>query len=268
MPLYECFVVFIAAAWWYMYGGHAKVLQKYAMKIVSQCVSSSGCERNWSTFALVHTKVRNRLGYDKLHKLVYVHYNLKLRLQMQEADRPEKELDPCAVMMDTALHDQDNPIMDWLARSIRESEPVMDEPGDPPTPSRVVLEEVRVVLEDPPVPSRVVLEDPSMPSSSRVVPGKSGEALLDKPLNVWVSKRKRLDIIRKKKAKKGRKDRDEDDVESGEDTSTPSQSLSYVDTDDSTSVSDDDGDDDVHGHIGGEITKAQTKKTKDLSSLY
>lgn len=132
----------------------------------------------------------------------------------------------------------------------------MDEPGDPPTPSRVVLEEVRVVLKDPPMPSRVV-------------PEKYGEAILDKSLNVWASKRKRLDSIRKKKAKKGKKDKDEDDVRSGEDTSTPSRSLSYVDIDVSTSVSDDDGDDDVVGHIGGgEITKAQTKKTKDLFSLY
>jgi hypothetical protein len=44
-------------------------------------VSSSGCERNWSTFALLHTKVRNRLTHKKLNKLVYVNYNLRLKLK-------------------------------------------------------------------------------------------------------------------------------------------------------------------------------------------
>lgn len=41
--------------WWLLYGGEVPILQKYALRIVSQCVSSSGCERNWSTFALIHT---------------------------------------------------------------------------------------------------------------------------------------------------------------------------------------------------------------------
>lgn len=69
------------ADWWWSYGGQCKTLQKLAVRIVAQCNSSSGCERNWSTFALVHTKLRNKLGYDKLKKLVYVNYNLKLQLQ-------------------------------------------------------------------------------------------------------------------------------------------------------------------------------------------
>jgi len=62
----------VLADWWVLFGGDTPELQKYAIRIVSQCVSSSGCERNWSTFALVHTKVRNCLGYEKLRKLVYV----------------------------------------------------------------------------------------------------------------------------------------------------------------------------------------------------
>lgn len=76
---------------------------------------------------------------------------------------------------------------------------------------------------------------------------------------------------------------------SGEDTTTPFRSPSYLETDGSTSLSDDDGDDNVGGHRGGvtlaspnrnveelrkdkkkegEITKAPRKKTNDLSSLY
>jgi hypothetical protein len=56
-------------------------LQKLSLRLVSQCCSSSGCGRNWSTFALVHTKVRNRLSHQKLHNLVYVNYNLRLCLK-------------------------------------------------------------------------------------------------------------------------------------------------------------------------------------------
>lgn len=97
-------------------------LQKYALRIVSQCVSSSGCERNWSRFALVHTKIRNRLGYDKLHKLVYVHYNLKERIK-EVSGQQEKEVDPCAMMMETATFDEENPIWDWLDKSMSDVGP-------------------------------------------------------------------------------------------------------------------------------------------------
>jgi len=81
-------------------------------------MSSSGCERNWSTFALVHTKLKNRLNYEKLHKLVFVHYNLKLRIkqfedemqslhQMQSIE--QGDFDPCSILMEVALYDEGNP---------------------------------------------------------------------------------------------------------------------------------------------------------------
>jgi hypothetical protein len=54
-------------------------------------MSSSGCERNWSTFTLVHTKLRNWLSYDKLHKLVYVRYNLKVCIEHYETDMESLE---------------------------------------------------------------------------------------------------------------------------------------------------------------------------------
>jgi hypothetical protein len=64
-----------------MFSGSTPQLQRLALRLVSQCVSSSGCEHNWSTFSLLHTKVRNRLTRKKLNKLVYVNYNLRLRLE-------------------------------------------------------------------------------------------------------------------------------------------------------------------------------------------
>jgi hypothetical protein len=131
-------------------------LQKIARRIVSQCVSSSGCERNWSTFALVHTKLRNKLGFDKLHKLVKVHYNLKLQIQQFEADfqsLQEKDVDPCAMMMDVALYDEQKSIMDWLNNSMSDSTPILDEYDDDDdldwnTPSSFVIESLEMDIEE------------------------------------------------------------------------------------------------------------------------
>jgi hypothetical protein len=70
--------------------------------------------------------VRNRLGYEKLHKLVYVHYNLQLHVQQIEGEMKERELDPCGMMLNATLYDNANPIMDWLTNSRSESEPLLD----------------------------------------------------------------------------------------------------------------------------------------------
>ncbi|MQL76561.1 hypothetical protein Taro_008954 [Colocasia esculenta] len=61
------------ADWWFNFGHTVPTLRKVAVKILSQTSSSSGCERNWSTFALIHTKVRNRLSYRRLDNLVYMY---------------------------------------------------------------------------------------------------------------------------------------------------------------------------------------------------
>ena len=99
----------------------------------------------------MHTKVRNRLGYDKLEKLVYVHYNLKLCIQQFEADFQnfqEKDPDPCSMMMDLALYDEGNPIMEWLNNSMSESTPILDEYDDSDddwsTPSNFVIESLHM----------------------------------------------------------------------------------------------------------------------------
>ncbi|XP_044372073.1 ATP-dependent RNA helicase DRS1 [Triticum aestivum] len=112
--------------WWFQFGGDVPALQKCAMRICSQCVSSSGCERNWSAFALVHTKQRSRLLYDKVHKLVSVRYNLKIRAEEdQEKERDiDKEIDPSALLMDTTMFDETNPIMEWLNEDVED--PIVD----------------------------------------------------------------------------------------------------------------------------------------------
>jgi hypothetical protein len=82
----------IATQWWAMFGGDTPSLQGCALRIVSQCCSSSGCEKNWSTFALIHTKVHNRLSYKKLRKLVYVNYNLRICLRQAGTYKGEEDL--------------------------------------------------------------------------------------------------------------------------------------------------------------------------------
>ena len=37
------------------------IIKKITVKVLSQTCPSSGCERNWSTWPLIHTKLRNRL---------------------------------------------------------------------------------------------------------------------------------------------------------------------------------------------------------------
>lgn len=65
--------------WWAQFGTDAPELQKLAIRILSQCCSSSGCERNWSIFEHIHSPKRNILEFQRLNDLVFVHYNLKLR---------------------------------------------------------------------------------------------------------------------------------------------------------------------------------------------
>ncbi|MQM05729.1 hypothetical protein Taro_038544, partial [Colocasia esculenta] len=52
------------AEWWiqvnYQQAG-TNPLTYVAVRVLSQTTSSSPCERNWSTFSLIHTKIRNSL---------------------------------------------------------------------------------------------------------------------------------------------------------------------------------------------------------------
>lgn len=58
----------------------------------------------------------------------------------------ERESDPCSIMMDVAMYDEGNPIMDWLCNSRSESAPILDEYVDnepeSPSPSRFLIEEL------------------------------------------------------------------------------------------------------------------------------
>uniref|UniRef100_A0ACD5VAK5 Uncharacterized protein n=1 Tax=Avena sativa TaxID=4498 RepID=A0ACD5VAK5_AVESA len=85
--------------WWRSYGGRAIELQRFAKRIVSLCASSSGCERNWSTFEFIHTKKRNRLQHRILNDNVFVSYNRKNmdRFQKRREKIGDKSYDPLII---------------------------------------------------------------------------------------------------------------------------------------------------------------------------
>ncbi|MQM10480.1 hypothetical protein Taro_043373 [Colocasia esculenta] len=128
------------ADWWFNFGHSAPTLRKIAVKVLSQTSSSSGCERNWSTFALIHTKVRNRLSYRRLDQLVYVHYNMRLRVKHLTEDpkkRGDVEYDPIDVGF---VRDEEDPMVAWVARATTERgeyelDEEADDPEDPPRPN-------------------------------------------------------------------------------------------------------------------------------------
>ncbi|XP_044957619.1 uncharacterized protein LOC123408622 [Hordeum vulgare subsp. vulgare] len=51
------------------------MLQHMAIKILNLTTSSSGCERNWSTFVMVDAKRRNKLDVARRDNLVYILFN-------------------------------------------------------------------------------------------------------------------------------------------------------------------------------------------------
>ncbi|KAL4561520.1 hypothetical protein LXL04_033687 [Taraxacum kok-saghyz] len=79
--------------WWRLFGGDVPMLQKFAIRILSQTASSSGCERNWSVFERIHTKKRNRLEHQRLNDLVFVHYNLRLQNRLKVDKRSYDPID-------------------------------------------------------------------------------------------------------------------------------------------------------------------------------
>lgn len=119
-------------------------MKKIAVRILSQTTSSSGCERNWSTFSLIHTKVRNRLSYRRLEKMVYVYYNMRLQLRAITEEQEEQESDNVDPF-DIGFAQSDNdPMMDWWS-AIEAENPLLDEAGDPSQPSQFLTQQIEII---------------------------------------------------------------------------------------------------------------------------
>eukprot|EP00253_Pinus_taeda_P030349 PITA_30349 len=122
------------AQWWEAFGGHCPELQRFAIRILSQTCSASGCERNWSVFERIHTKKRNRLDQKRLNDLVYVQCNLRLRRNHLLNKRPDSN--------PIVLEDID-PTSDWVVESrLAEFDPDEDLDLDLDIETSVELEHV------------------------------------------------------------------------------------------------------------------------------
>ncbi|CAA7040562.1 unnamed protein product [Microthlaspi erraticum] len=64
--------------WWVNFGAQTPLLQGLAFKLLGQPSSSSCAERNWSTYAFIHSLKRNRLLPSRAVDLVFIHNNLRL----------------------------------------------------------------------------------------------------------------------------------------------------------------------------------------------
>ena len=77
--IFDSLNLFSLVAWWEQFGNDTAELQKFAIRVLSQCYSATGCERNWSVFEFIHSKRRNRLEHKRLNDLVFVCYNTRIQ---------------------------------------------------------------------------------------------------------------------------------------------------------------------------------------------
>ncbi|XP_028117885.1 uncharacterized protein LOC114315472 [Camellia sinensis] len=102
------------AEWWIIHGSCAPELQKITVKTLSQTTTSSHCERNWSTFSLIHTKTRNRLKYKKTQRLVFITYNMILKLRhVKRSSQEEIDRSFNPINLDY-IFEEDDPISPWI----------------------------------------------------------------------------------------------------------------------------------------------------------
>ena len=66
------------SGWWDIYGSAGKFISPIAKRILAQPLSSSSCERNWSSYSFVHDRKRNRLLPERANDLVFVYTNSKI----------------------------------------------------------------------------------------------------------------------------------------------------------------------------------------------
>jgi hypothetical protein len=81
------------------------------------------------------------LTYEKLYKLVYVNYNLKIQNSIDGGSPYHDEDDPFNRLLELTLVDASNPICEWMERARSTVQPELDEESpetDAPIPSAMV----------------------------------------------------------------------------------------------------------------------------------
>lgn len=98
-------------AWWNSYC-RRQLLSKIAVIFLSLPSTAAGCERNWSDFSRVQTKLRNRLLNRRTEKLVCIKRNLPIVSPSKSKKlRPET----CSDTLDdfTGITSDDDLTSDW-----------------------------------------------------------------------------------------------------------------------------------------------------------
>ncbi|GBG76542.1 hypothetical protein CBR_g22290 [Chara braunii] len=73
-----------AVLWWEAHGAGHPEIHELAIRVLSIWTISSPAERNWSTWALVQAKFRNKLQHQRTNKLVSSHWSLRLKSRGDE----------------------------------------------------------------------------------------------------------------------------------------------------------------------------------------
>lgn len=76
--------------WWENFGYALETLQPYALRVLAQDCSSGACERNWSAYSLIHTKIRNKLSTRQLERLIYCRTNLRMMRAILSMGSPKQ----------------------------------------------------------------------------------------------------------------------------------------------------------------------------------
>uniref|UniRef100_A0ACD5XUR6 Uncharacterized protein n=1 Tax=Avena sativa TaxID=4498 RepID=A0ACD5XUR6_AVESA len=93
-------------AWWENFGNGTLELQSLAIRVLSQCCSATGCERNWDVFEYLHSTKLSRIERSRLIDVVFVQYNLKLR---------ERNLRKCKDAIDPTSVDSIDVLDEWVS---------------------------------------------------------------------------------------------------------------------------------------------------------
>ncbi|XVF14454.1 hypothetical protein REPUB_Repub09cG0061700 [Reevesia pubescens] len=100
--------------WWMIYGMCVFELQNLTIKVLSQTTSASNCKRNWSKFSYIHTKARNKLKYERLQKLVFNYYNMRLKMRHQQRVSIKEMNNSFSPINLDHIFEDDDPLSEWL----------------------------------------------------------------------------------------------------------------------------------------------------------
>lgn len=103
--------------WWEQYGDSAPVLQRVAIRILSQACSTSTLEKQWSTFQQIHSEKRNKIDKETLNDLIYINYNLRLgRPKNKSSDMDPVQLDDIDMTSEWVEEIESPSSTQWLDR--------------------------------------------------------------------------------------------------------------------------------------------------------